>query len=162
MRNRRRKRGRLRSFCRRPPASAILFVLVLMIFVTKLTTTMVRYLGNALHVPWNLNDVSGVVGRKVEYLNVILYTPTWLIVAVAAAFTLFALGMAHLINTNKFSLHAMYRDRLIRAYLGASNKHRDPNPFTGFDEGDNKPLRGIWQPAKSGRRLFPIINVALN
>ena len=56
----------------------------------------------------------------------------------------------------------MYRERLIRAYLGASNKRRDPNPFTGFDEGDNKALRDLWQPARSGGRLFPVINVALN
>jgi patatin-like phospholipase len=47
------------------------------------------------------------------------------------------LGMSMLINVNKFSLHAMYRNRLIRAYLGASRAGRRPNPFTGFDPGDN-------------------------
>jgi hypothetical protein len=45
--------------------------------------------------------------------------------------------MAYTIDPNRFSLHAVYRDRLIRAYLGASNKQRDPNPFTGFDQNDN-------------------------
>ncbi|HEX6186573.1 MAG TPA: patatin-like phospholipase family protein [Pyrinomonadaceae bacterium] len=45
--------------------------------------------------------------------------------------------MAKLINTNKFSHHAMYRDRIIRAYLGASNADRHPNLFTGFDSADN-------------------------
>lgn len=46
---------------------------------------------------------------------------------------------ARLINVNKYSLHAMYRDRLIRAYLGASRKESDrhPNRFTGFDPDDN-------------------------
>lgn len=34
----------------------------------------------------------------------------------------------------------MYRNRLIRAYLGASNEHREPNPFTGFDSEDNIPM----------------------
>lgn len=43
------------------------------------------------------------------------------------------------IDSNKFSLHAMYRSRLIRAYLGAGRPGgvRRPNPFTGFDEYDN-------------------------
>ena len=47
--------------------------------------------------------------------------------------------MAYVINTNKFSHHAMYRNRLIRAYLGASrlSVERQPNRFTGFDSDDN-------------------------
>lgn len=46
---------------------------------------------------------------------------------------------AKYINTNKFSHHAMYRNRIIRAYLGASRRTRDrhPDPFTGFDPADN-------------------------
>ncbi|MGZ5436840.1 MAG: patatin-like phospholipase family protein [Pyrinomonadaceae bacterium] len=49
------------------------------------------------------------------------------------------LVMAHYVNTNKFSHHAMYRNRLIRAYLGASRRsaERQPNKFTGFDSDDN-------------------------
>jgi hypothetical protein len=41
------------------------------------------------------------------------------------------------ININIFSLHGMYRMRLIRAFLGASNTRRTPNSFTGFDDDDN-------------------------
>ena len=41
------------------------------------------------------------------------------------------------ININIFSLHGMYRMRLMRAFLGASNTRRTPNPFTGFDDSDN-------------------------
>jgi hypothetical protein len=41
------------------------------------------------------------------------------------------------IGVNKFSMHALYRNRLIRAYLGASRYNRDPDSFTGFDENDN-------------------------
>jgi hypothetical protein len=42
------------------------------------------------------------------------------------------------VNVNRFSLHAMYRSRLVRAYLGASNLDRRPNPITGFDEEDER------------------------
>ncbi len=142
--------------------AALLFVLVLMIFITKGTTWMVKHIGQSLALPWNLQDRSAVLGETVEYLNVILYTPLSLLSCVAAGLALFGLAMAHLINTNKFSLHAMYRDRLIRAYLGASNRRRCPNPFTGFDEKDNVAMRFVWPPEKFSRRLLPVVNVALN
>jgi hypothetical protein len=45
--------------------------------------------------------------------------------------------MSYAVNVNKFSLHAMYRMRLVRAFLGASNTEQNPNPFTGFDIDDN-------------------------
>ena len=41
------------------------------------------------------------------------------------------------IGVNRFSMHAFYRNRLIRAYLGASRYSRDPDAFTGFDANDN-------------------------
>jgi len=65
--------------------------------------------------------------------------------------------MACFVNVNKFSLHGAYRDRLIRAYLGASNAHRDPNSFTGFDERDNRQLHRL-----KGQKPFHIINATLN
>lgn len=44
----------------------------------------------------------------------------------------------HFINLNKFSLHAAYRIRIIRTFLGASRQDvRQPNTFTGFDPLDN-------------------------
>jgi hypothetical protein len=46
---------------------------------------------------------------------------------------------------NRFSLHAIYRSRLIRAYLGASRRVRFPNRFTGFDAEDNLYLGELWQ-----------------
>jgi len=45
--------------------------------------------------------------------------------------------MSYAVNVNKFSLHAMYRMRLVRAFLGASNTEQNPDPFTGFDIEDN-------------------------
>lgn len=56
------------------------------------------------------------------------------------------LGTNRAIDINKFSLHSIYRNRLIRAYLGASNEQRRANRFTGLDNADNIPInqmRGI-------------------
>jgi hypothetical protein len=76
------------------------------------------------------------------------------------AFTLvFGLVMGFFINVNKFSLHATYRSRLIRAFLGASRtpETRKPHLFTGFDPADNIALRDL-----SAGKPFHVINAALN
>ncbi|HEU4597324.1 MAG TPA: patatin-like phospholipase family protein [Pyrinomonadaceae bacterium] len=70
----------------------------------------------------------------------VLHFPSWLYVLVLAlGLQIFGRVFAALINLNKFSLHAGYRDRIIRAFLGASRLggERDANPFTGFDPRDN-------------------------
>ena len=71
-----------------------------------------------------------------------------------------ALGwlMARFININKFSLQGMYRNRLIRAYLGASNPHRDASEFTGFAQSDNIALHNLDPRLKP----FHVVNVTLN
>ncbi|WP_242393225.1 hypothetical protein [Anaeromyxobacter oryzisoli] len=71
------------------------------------------------------------------------------------------------VNVNRFSLHAMYRIRLVRAYLGASNLDRRPDLTTGFDEEDERLPLSSLAPAGdartgAGARLFPIVNVTLN
>ena len=70
--------------------------------------------------------------------------------------------MSAFVDPNKYSLHAMYRNRLIRAYLGAARKKgtRDPTLFTGFDPNDNLPMDCLWQ--KNPRKLMPFINITLN
>ena len=65
--------------------------------------------------------------------------------------------MSRYVNINIFSLNGMYRDRLVRAYLGASNPNRHPNPFTGFDREDDVPLARL----RTTRPLH-VINVTLN
>jgi hypothetical protein len=72
------------------------------------------------------------------------------------------IAMARLVNANKFSLHGVYRERLIRAYLGASNSDRKENPFTGFDENDNVKMRNLWVEGKFRGKLMPAVNIALN
>jgi len=59
-------------------------------------------------------------------------------------------------NFNRLSLHSTYRNRLMRAYLGASNPDRHPVPdgetatrtrltdlYTGFDPADNVPMHHL-------------------
>jgi hypothetical protein len=71
----------------------------------------------------------------------------------------FALLINFAININLFSLHGMYRMRLMRAFLGASNFFRHPDSFTGFDPRDTPYETDL--PHHSGAPLH-IINTTLN
>jgi hypothetical protein len=63
------------------------------------------------------------------------------------------------INVNLFSLHGMYRMRLMRAFLGASNTRRYPDSFTQFDPKDTP--REVEVAHGSGMPLH-VINTTLN
>ena len=64
------------------------------------------------------------------------------------------------VNVNQFSLHGTYRDRLIRAYLGASRGERrmaTANSFTGFDKQDDISLYKLFH-----KKPFHVVNMTLN
>jgi hypothetical protein len=77
---------------------------------------------------------------------------------------LLSLLMSIFINVNRFSLHAMYRNRLVRGFLGSARSKRETfDRFTGFDPEDNLPIATLWPPKTGNKRcLFPVINVSLN
>ena len=85
----------------------------------------------------------------------------WLVIGFAIAAAV-AAGAWLYVNINRFSIHALYRNRLIRAYLGASNPDRAANPFTGFDESDNVAMANLWSPTRPTWQPFHVVNIALN
>ena len=76
---------------------------------------------------------------RFAHMNVLHMTPARFVAVVGALLTVVGFSASVLINLNIFSLHGGYRNRLIRAFLGASRPEhqRKPNPFTGFDPADN-------------------------
>ncbi len=120
--------------------------------------------GSAL-TSWVLASLSGMKA-PVLHGQVLNTTSAAMVYYLFAAMILSSIGFSWFININKFSLHAMYRNRLIRAYLGASQlaqygKARRPNRFTGFDPDDNFPLTELTGTTPL-RKPFHVINVALN
>ncbi|TAH45416.1 MAG: hypothetical protein EYC67_11075 [Betaproteobacteria bacterium] len=76
-------------------------------------------------------------------------------------FAFLALFGPAVVGVNRFNLGSFYENRLVRAYLGASNAKRDADQYSGFDEGDNLALSQC-APQYENARLFPVIGVALN
>jgi hypothetical protein len=91
----------------------------------------------------------------------------WSFVLLLGLLVTIGLVASRIVNVNRFSLHGMYRNRLVRAYLGASNESKDanrtrkPDPFTGFAIDDNVYLGDLWREDKCTKPL-PLINTTLN
>lgn len=77
------------------------------------------------------------------------------------------------VDINRFSMNLLYRNRLVRCYLGASNEHRHAQRFTGFDPADDLFLACFTDPSACDpdepeeRRQgyngpYPILNATLN
>ncbi|MGH7518279.1 MAG: patatin-like phospholipase family protein [Gemmatimonadales bacterium] len=87
--------------------------------------------------------------------------------AVLLGFLVVGFAMGFTVNVNRFSLHGLYRNRLVRAYLGASNPRRRPDPFTGFAINDNLNMHDLWKKAArtgdtDSQRPLLVVNTTLN
>jgi Patatin-like phospholipase len=81
---------------------------------------------------------------------------------VLAVSLLLAFGLGHRINVNRFSMHAVYRNRLVQGFLGTARPVRRPEPFTGIDPADNARMSEMFHRHPACRTLYPVINVTLN
>ena len=124
--------------------AAPLFAIALLLLISVATQGLMR----ALPKDW-----TGATGSDWEAFR------GYTVFLLAAIAVLFAIGtvMGHFVNVNRFSLQAIFRNRLVRAYLGASNRRRRPNLFTGFDPNDNLRLHALRD-----NRPLPLINMTLN
>jgi Patatin-like phospholipase len=93
-------------------------------------------------------------------LRVIYDSPGRLLVVFAFVIAILGWLLGRLINTNRFSLHYYWRNRMMRAYLGVSRdkneREETRNKFTDFDMSDNV------QMYKLQRKPLHVVNVTLN
>jgi hypothetical protein len=75
-----------------------------------------------------------------------------------------ALGLLYGVNLdiNQFSMHAFYRNRLARCYLGASTERRTPEAFTGIDPNDSVLRVADLLPGAKYPGPFPIFCATVN
>jgi hypothetical protein len=127
-------------------------------------------------IDWLLFDGTQLV-ISLRFPGTEIFSPIWwsvtfrLLIALAVIIVV-AWFASYFVNINRFSLHALYRNRLVRAFLGASRPRRHPDDFTDFDVKDNprvhelwstKPHDGLWpKPKRSEWQPFHVINMTLN
>ncbi|MDL2358387.1 MAG: peptidoglycan-binding protein, partial [Pseudomonadota bacterium] len=105
---------------------------------------------------------ASLAGYAAEYYRQALLADFARLLLPMAGLALAGLVLAWRVDINKFSLHMMYRNRLVRAYLGASNSARQPHPFTGFDPADEVHLDELLATNATLQRPYHILNTALN
>jgi hypothetical protein len=125
--------------------ATLLFLLCLTILLSAATASALLYLEARL----------GLLAREAK-----------LALTVLAALLCFGIGAgaSFFVNVNRFSLHDIYRNRLIRAFLGSARAEGGPDrdPFTGFGSGDNLRMAALLDGPPGHGPLFPVVNMTLN
>lgn len=124
------------------PLLAFAFLAIFLICLSLGTTLLLQFISAHLHrlSPFRYECyLAGLPLNEVTHMQIVHYANLWFVASFVGITAGVGLVLGRFINLNAFSLHASYRNRLIRAFLGATRSEgaRNPNPFTGFDPGDN-------------------------
>jgi hypothetical protein len=116
----------------------------------------------------SLGEHAGAILRAGEYsMNandpraIIYKSPGRVLLAVLFILAVAGWVLGRFINTNRFSLHYYWRNRMMRAYLGASRDEKEraetKNNFTDFDLKDNVQMHELKK-----QKPLHVVNVTLN
>ncbi|HEU4500351.1 MAG TPA: patatin-like phospholipase family protein [Nitrospira sp.] len=149
--------------------AAPLFIACLLVLVT-LGTSWLLHLIAGLYEPGILDTQTIGLGMPSDtwgHALILHNSPLLLLFELTLSLVVLAGVMSIVININKFSLHSVYRNRLIRAYLGATRLpeygvERRPNLFTGFDLSDNLQLHELVDTTGRIKKPFHVLNMAIN
>jgi hypothetical protein len=128
-------------------------------------------------VPYGDTELHGIVieSPKPDYWLLMEGIQLRLVCPIVVVLIGIAAFLSRQVDINEFSMHLLYRNRLVRCYLGASHSHpkRVPNPFTGFDPKDDillaelslsKPVHSDPNGSEEEPYVgpYPILNATLN
>lgn len=130
------------------PIFAVLFAFALLIALSLAVD----------HVLFN----DSMINKPPEYLPQFAWGSrfVWLLIGFTLSICVAAISSTF-VNINRFSLHAIYRNRLVSAFLGAS-RVREPDLFTGLDPHDNPLMKTLWNVKPGDWQPFHILNLTLN
>jgi hypothetical protein len=114
-------------------------------------------------LPYLLVDMDNPKGKLPAWLPVLMLFGACLIVGCVAWV------LQNSIGVNLFSLQEMYKNRLVRCYLGASRSRddRNPDPLVNMDPGDDIEMSSLFpgtrfDGSKDQRGPLFVVNAALN
>lgn len=113
---------------------------------------------------------SGLPAEDATYWVYADAVQSWWLWAMLGALLGAAALLSWRVDINRFSMNLLYRNRLVRCYLGASNENRRAQKFTGFDPNDDLPLASFAElernvnaeDRKKYSGPYPILNATLN
>jgi hypothetical protein len=150
-----------------------IFIVGLFLLLSWGIDLLIPVIGKTLGIAAPATLSGGLLARHWQIMDATnKFGPVLIVVLAALALSLI---FSWRLDVNQFSMHLLYRNRLGRCYLGASNRFRRAQPFTGFAADDDfnlwelrdllekeKPAQG--QSTQKERMTAPylIINAALN
>jgi len=72
------------------------------------------------------------------------FSAIWTLLASTVLLAVGSHVLGHFVGVNTFSLQNLYANRLVRCYLGASKKKRDPDPIVNMDLDDDLPISKLF------------------
>ncbi|WDM89246.1 patatin-like phospholipase family protein [Pseudomonas asiatica] len=150
--------------------AATIFVSGLLIVIAAATQKALLLAVGADSVPTGTQDFWFIFTDRMPWIQQLLAAYAWgprvpLLVAAIGILCAVTLLFARRVDINKFSLHNMYKNRLVRCYLGASNQNkRNEQPFVGLDEQDDIALHALGgdEAQPFPQVPFHIVNATLN
>ncbi len=118
--------------------------------------------------PFSLKIDFNDLGKQEYWIQIRLMLNYWFVPLIGSfVFFLLALFLSSRVGTNKYSLNAIYGNRLVRAFLGASNKKQyQRNPITFFNPSDNDVKLSSLSSLNDKLMIYPgpyhIINTTIN
>ncbi|HEU0157196.1 MAG TPA: patatin-like phospholipase family protein, partial [Stellaceae bacterium] len=140
-----------------------LFVLGASALLAQATLDTVGQVGRFLHYEFHIPVVGGAPDDMFAPLTQLGFEA-----GTAIGLLLISAAISFFVNINLFSLHAFYRNRLVKTFLGASNVAATPeaegrNVFDGSSERDNIAMAELYGKMEVGEvELYPVLNMSLN
>jgi hypothetical protein len=72
-----------------------------------------------------------------SWFEIVAGVPSHSFLLLAVALSALTVFFSWRVDINRFSMNLLYRNRIVRCYLGASNEQRNAQKFTGFDPADD-------------------------
>jgi hypothetical protein len=110
-----------------------------------------------LHNLDNLRSWEGGTPTEWTHLGVMMT-----VLSVAGFAWWFAQSLGHRVGVNRFSLHALYANRITRCFVAAARHDRQPNPETDFDDKDDIQLSKLVRTTTGNPGPVHLVNTALN
>jgi hypothetical protein len=140
-----------------------LFVLGASAALAQGTLAFLRPFAEFLHAGFAIPEITDLPDRTFEP-----GTEFGFITATCLGLLCLSAVISFFVNVNFFSLHALYRNRLVKTFLGASNveatrEAEGRNSFDGFSEKDNLTMAQLCGKMRVGKvNLYPVLNISLN
>ena len=136
------------------PACFLAIVLLLAFIASFVIFTWFRKVHEPIALPTTVSDYQEMhlvsFEAPVEPVNLLI---------LFAGLIATGLFFSWIVDINIFSMHTMYRNRLTRAYLGASRARRRPNPFTGFDPADSREMHELGPESFDQRSFYDFLDL---